>query len=219
MGHRLCWGDTRRTSISWLDKLLAGYTLIQSNGLALPQQPTINFTTGINVANDAPNGRTNVSASGGGLSISGTGFAHVTAGSIDAAARAVALNSSDVAGQLPQTGVAPPTPISVPGNATTTATPYGLHRVTTSGGTGATILKMPASAPLSTRIFVKVLTDCSANTLIIDSNGGSIERTLEDAGIGGAFASTTTCNQAASIGETFIWANNASPTTWELVPA
>ena len=93
--------------MSWLDKYFVGVLFIQANGSALPQRSTLNLAAGLTTTDDPTNDRINVAASAGGLSVSGTGFAHVTSGAFDTAARAVALNSSDVTGNLAISHLAP----------------------------------------------------------------------------------------------------------------
>lgn len=84
---------------NWVDQ---GYATVQNNGTALAQRTTLNCPDGSLVFTDDPvGGVTKISAPGSSaLSISGTGFARVISGVLQAAASLVIL-TSDVTGVLP----------------------------------------------------------------------------------------------------------------------
>lgn len=85
--------------MSALDKLLAGVSILMAGGIALPQTATLNFGSGLTATYNTTLARVDVTSTGGTVP-TGTGFAHVTSGVFDAAARAVQLNTSDVTGLL-----------------------------------------------------------------------------------------------------------------------
>jgi hypothetical protein len=127
--------------MAWLDSLLSGIKNVQAAGAAVAFQQTLNFGGGLTVTPDPTNGRNTITANPGGLSVTGTGFAHVTSGAFDAAARAVNLASSDITGNLAISHVAPGadgTVLSTNGSGATAwvapgATPAAIGSITTAG--------------------------------------------------------------------------------------
>jgi hypothetical protein len=75
--------NERTYPISWLDDLFSGIT-IAAAGTEQPQEPVLNFLgTGVAVADDPTNKRTDVTITAGGTAPTGTGLSHVTGGSVD----------------------------------------------------------------------------------------------------------------------------------------
>jgi hypothetical protein len=86
---------------TWLDKfLLIGIATVQSAGVALPQETTINFVSGATVVDNPSQNRTDITITAL-TTPTGTGFVHITSGVADAAARAVNLATADITGVLP----------------------------------------------------------------------------------------------------------------------
>lgn len=52
--------------MSWIDQYFVGYLLFQSNGVTLPQRPTIDARNGLTATDDPVNNRTILDATGGG---------------------------------------------------------------------------------------------------------------------------------------------------------
>lgn len=70
--------------MSWLDKFFqSGYTTVQSAGVAMPLQHTINFAAGVSVTDDPTNSRTNVSATPQSISVKSSPYNAKGDGSTD----------------------------------------------------------------------------------------------------------------------------------------